>query len=157
MRIKPWNMISPRLAVFSEGKPTSEEFSEGMLWMEDRGMSVSVLVSQVDSVSLVQLSIYLGSNTSVLEPPQPMTPKTNPHLHSLGLEVHYNTSRIANEKWMFVTKQCHLLFMVCHITIIWCKISLPVIRCQSNRILWKKNNILILEGIEHLLNVGISS
>ncbi len=76
--------FSPRLAVFSDGKPTSEEFSEGMLWMEDRGMSVSVLVSQVDSVSLVQLSIYLGSNTSVLEPPQPMMSKTNPHLHSLG-------------------------------------------------------------------------
>lgn len=65
-------LFSPRLADFSEGKPTSEEFSEGMLWMEDRGMSVSVLVSQVDSVSLVQLSIYLGSNASVLEPPQPM-------------------------------------------------------------------------------------
>jgi len=76
--------FSPRLPVFSDGKLSSEEFSEGMLWMEDRGMSVSVLASQVDSVSLVQLSIYLGSNTSVLEPPQPIMSKANPHLHSLG-------------------------------------------------------------------------
>lgn len=43
------------LVVFSEVKPASE-FSEGMLWMDDRGISVSVLVSHVDSVSLVQLS-----------------------------------------------------------------------------------------------------
>lgn len=45
----------PGLIVFSEVKPASE-FSEGMLWMDDRGMSASVLVSHVDSVSLVQLS-----------------------------------------------------------------------------------------------------
>lgn len=47
--------ILPGLMVFSEAKPASE-LSEGMLWMDDRGMSVSVLVSHVDSVSLVQLS-----------------------------------------------------------------------------------------------------
>lgn len=58
--------------VFSDVKATSEEVSEGMLWIEDNGMSVSVLVSQVDSVSLVQLSRYRGSKASVLEPPQPM-------------------------------------------------------------------------------------
>lgn len=58
--------------VFADANATSEEVSEGMLWIEDRGMSVSVLVSQVDSVSLVQLSRYRGSKASVLEPPQPM-------------------------------------------------------------------------------------
>lgn len=41
--------------------------------MEDRGSSLSVLVSQVDSVSLVQLSRYRGSRASVLLPPQPIT------------------------------------------------------------------------------------
>lgn len=61
----------PGLADFSEVKPASE-FSEGMLWMDDRGRSVSVLVSQVDSVSLVQLSKYRGSRASVLLPPQPI-------------------------------------------------------------------------------------
>lgn len=61
----------PGLMVFSEEKPTSE-FSEGMLWMDDRGISVSVLVSHVDSVSLVQLSRYRGSRASDLLPPQPM-------------------------------------------------------------------------------------
>lgn len=40
--------------------------------MDDRGRSVSVLVSQVDSVSLVQLSKYRGSRASVLLPPQPI-------------------------------------------------------------------------------------
>lgn len=63
---------SPELVVFSDANATSEEFSEGMLWIEDSGISVSVLVSQVDSVSLVQLSMYRGSKASVLEPPQPM-------------------------------------------------------------------------------------
>ena len=47
---------SPGVLVFSEVNPVSEELSEARLWMEDRGMSVSVLASQVDSVSLVQLS-----------------------------------------------------------------------------------------------------
>lgn len=64
------HVSSPELVVFSNA--TSEEFSKGMLWIEDSGMSVSVLVSQVDSVSLVQLSRYRGSKASVLEPPQPM-------------------------------------------------------------------------------------
>lgn len=49
------HVILPGLIVFSEAKPASE-LSEGMFWMDDRGMSVSVLVSHVDSVSLVQLS-----------------------------------------------------------------------------------------------------
>lgn len=58
----------PELTDFSEGKTASE----GMLWMDDRGSSLSVLVSQVDSVSLVQLSKYRGSRASVLLPPQPI-------------------------------------------------------------------------------------
>lgn len=58
--------------VFSDAKPASEP-SDGMLWMDDRGMSVSVLVNHVDSVSLVQLSRYRGSRASVLLPPQPIT------------------------------------------------------------------------------------
>jgi len=61
----------PGLIVFSEAEPASE-LSEGMLWMDDRGISVSVLVSHVDSVSLVQLSRYRGSRASVLLPPQPI-------------------------------------------------------------------------------------
>lgn len=72
--IQPLNSNSfslPGVIVFSDAKPASE-FSEGMLWMEDRGMSVSVLVSHVDSVSLVQLSRYRGSRASVLLPPQPI-------------------------------------------------------------------------------------
>lgn len=66
-----WYRTLPGLIVFSDAKPTSE-LSEGMLWMEDRGMSVSVLVNHVDSVSLVQLSRYRGSRASVLLPPQPI-------------------------------------------------------------------------------------
>lgn len=66
-----WSSLLPGLADFSEVKPASE-CSEGMLWMDDRGRSVSVLVSQVDSVSLVQLSKYRGSRASVLLPPQPI-------------------------------------------------------------------------------------
>lgn len=49
------SLFSPGLIVFSEAKPASE-LSEAMLWMDDRGISVSVPVSHVDSVSLVQLS-----------------------------------------------------------------------------------------------------
>lgn len=60
--------LLPGLSEFSEAKPASE----GLLWMEDRGSSLSVLVSHVDSVSLVQLSRYRGSRASVLLPPQPI-------------------------------------------------------------------------------------
>lgn len=66
------HVFLPELVVFSDANATLEEFSEGMLWIEDSGMSVSVLVSHVDSVSLVQLSRYRGSKASVLEPPQPI-------------------------------------------------------------------------------------
>lgn len=63
--------LLPGLIVFSDAKPASEA-SDGMLWMDDKGMSVSVLVNHVDSVSLVQLSRYRGSRASVLLPPQPI-------------------------------------------------------------------------------------
>lgn len=66
------NIFSAFKVFFSALKPDSELFSEGMFWMEESGISASVLVNQVDSVSLVQLSRYLGSRASVRLPPQPM-------------------------------------------------------------------------------------
>lgn len=82
--------------VFSEANPASEP-SDGMLWMDDSGMSVSVLVSHVDSVSLVQLSRYRGSRASVRLPPQPIAlPQGSvAEFASAGLFF-----RAGTEKWM---------------------------------------------------------
>lgn len=84
--------FSPGLIVFSHVKLASE-LSEGMLWMDDRGRSVSVLVSHVDSVSLVQLSMYRGSRASVLLPPQPIALHLARFTSQLDFHSHWKTQK----------------------------------------------------------------
>lgn len=98
-----YHISLPELAVFSDANTTAEEVSEGMWWIEDSGMSVSVLVSQVDSVSLVQLSRYRGSKASVLEPPQPMI---LPEMMDITEALTSDTYSKALVLYYFILKYC---------------------------------------------------